>query len=172
MVKPVPESYAPYYESYIARVSENDLTTAFNNRESSLDNFLNSIDESRTETGYAPGKWTIKDIIQHLTDCERIFGYRAVCIARGEDKSLPGFDEVPYAQMAKANKRTWSSLCEEFKLVRISTGMMFESFQPEALLNIGTANDHSISPLALGFIIIGHSHHHINIIKERYLTVM
>lgn len=172
MAKPAPGSYSSHYEEYINLVHESDLFQAFNTLDKYMVDFFNSISESRTENGYAPGKWSIKDVLQHLIDCERIFGYRALCIARGEQKSLPGFDDEPYAQMAGAIHRKWHSLCEEFDLVRKSTKMMFESFNSQDLVRTGSANNHPVSPLALGYIILGHAAHHINIIKERYLTIM
>lgn len=172
MAKPAQGSYSSHYEVYISQIPESDLVEAFNAQDKSIAGFFSNISESRTEMGYAPGKWSIKDVLQHLIDCERIFGYRALCIARGEQKSLPGFDDEPYAQMAVANRRGWNSLCEEFILIRKTTKMMFESFSSTDMERTGLANNHPVSPLALGYIILGHAAHHINIVKERYLSIM
>lgn len=172
MAKPAPGTYSTHYEDYIRIIPETDLKQAFANREINIGNFFNDINETRTEKGYAPGKWTIKDLLQHLIDCERIFCYRALCIARGEQKSLPGFDNEPYAQMAAANRRSWASLCKEFDVVRETTKLLFDSFSDADMGRSGLANNHPITVLALGYITLGHAYHHIRIVKERYLTAL
>lgn len=120
---------------------------------------------------YAPGKWSIKDILQHCIDTERIMSYRALCFARHEDNVLPGFDEGLYAKNTNLKNRTIESLIEEFSVLRKSTIFLFSYMDDVMLLRNGTANGMRISPLSLGFVIIGHAKHHENIIKERYYSL-
>jgi hypothetical protein len=118
---------------------------------------------------YAPGKWTIKSIIQHIIDAERIMSYRALCFARRDSTNLPGFDEDHFAMHTNADSRPLNNLLEEFTIVRKSSIALFKSFDDNMLQQTGTANNRSISVLALGFVISGHQLHHLNVISERYL---
>jgi hypothetical protein len=120
---------------------------------------------------YAHGKWTIKDILQHCIDTERIMAYRALCFARNDDTILPGFDENQYAKNTSTKNATIEDLITEFSLVRKSNVWLFKSFDKTMLLRKGTANLTRISPLALGFVIVGHALHHEQIIKERYYNL-
>jgi uncharacterized damage-inducible protein DinB len=118
---------------------------------------------------YAEGKWTIKDIIQHVIDTERIFAYRALRISRNDITPLPGFEENDYVENTKANERGIQDLLAEFSAVRYATLFLFKSFSEEQLKRIGTASGTAISVRAIGFIIIGHQKHHQNVFQERYL---
>ena len=131
--------------------------------------FLQSIPADKRDYRYDEGKWTIKEVLLHILDAERIFAYRALCIARKDKTSLPSFDENLYADNSKADQRDWDELIEEFRLVRQSNGIMFASFDNEQLETSGIASNKSIYVLAIGFILVGHITHHIRIIKERYL---
>ena len=144
-----PEEYNPYYA----------ITEAF----------LNAIPKDKLEYRYAEGKWTVKEIIQHIIDTERIFAYRALRVARNDKTALPGFEENDYALTGNANARTLESLLAEYKAVRQATIALFNSFSDDMLKHIGTASNSPISARAIGFIIIGHEAHHCNVIKERYL---
>jgi len=117
---------------------------------------------------YAPGKWTIKSILQHIIDTERIISYRALRFARKDATPLPPFDEEYFAMHTNADSRTLNDLLEEFIVVRRSSIVLFKSFSDEMLKQTGIAFNRSISVLALGFVIAGHPLHHLNIIKERY----
>lgn len=135
--------------------------------------YVFSIKEDLEKLGdyvYLPGKWTIKQILQHCIDTERIMAYRALCFARKDFNKLPGYEEDDYANNAQVEKRSISDLLEEFNLVRESNICMFKSLNNEQLLHLGNANNSEISPLHLGFVIIGHPIHHMNVIKERYLS--
>jgi uncharacterized damage-inducible protein DinB len=169
MPKPTVGDYPEYFGRYINQVAEEDLSEAFKNQFSKIDKFLRSIDETKANYAYAEGKWTLKELLQHIIDTERIFNYRALCFARKETLSLPSFDENLYAQNSDANTRKWKNLSNEFINVRRSTEDLFNSFSDEMLGNKGTANNNTISVLSLGFIIIGHVTHHIKIAEERYL---
>lgn len=120
---------------------------------------------------YAPDKWSIKDILQHCIDTERIMSYRALCFARNDDNVLPGFEEGLYAKNTHLENRTIASLIDEFSVLRKSTILLFSYMNKTMLLRKGTANMTRISPLSLGFVIIGHALHHEKIIKERYYSL-
>jgi hypothetical protein len=121
---------------------------------------------------YAPGKWTVKDTIQHIIDTERVFAYRAMRISRGDTTPLPGFDENMYAEHTTAATRTLEDLMEEFDVVRRSTILLYKSSTDGMLQNEGTASGKTISPLAIGFTIAGHAIHHMNVLRERYYPLI
>lgn len=169
MSKPLKGSHPSYFDRYINLVPEDDLQTAFKNQLPVITAFLNSISEEKAKHAYAPGKWTIKELLLHMTDTERIFAYRSLCFARKEEQSLPGFDENLYAENSHANARSWTDLVNEFLLVRTTTELLFSSFTEEALHNAGTANNNPATALSMGFTAIGHVYHHKKILEERYL---
>ena len=131
--------------------------------------FFNKIPIEKHDYRYLDGKWTIKDVIQHMIDAERIFAYRALRFSRGDQTNLPGFEENTYAKTANATNRNWESLISEFEMVRKSTILLFESFNEEMLTLAGTANNGIMTVRALGFVIIGHCQHHLQVLEERYL---
>ena len=169
MARPNREDYSGFNETYVSLVPEEDIIQAFRESVKSTDEFLKSIPKEKYEYYYAPGKWTIKQMLQHVIDAERVFAYRALCIARGEKQNLPGFDENQYAAAADGNQRDFSDLVEEFRTVRNSNIMMFEKFTPEMMNGRGLSNNNSITVLSLGYIIVGHWRHHQRILRERYL---
>lgn len=158
-----------YYHNYISQVEQDELTEAFNVGTPEFIQFLENIPADKYDYRYAEGKWTIKELLQHVIDAERIFAYRALCFARKDPTFLPGFDENTYADNAKAHQREWNDLVSEFKFVRISSEYMFNSFDEDQLDAMGTANNNSVYVLAIGYILIGHTLHHMKVIKERYL---
>ena len=162
--------YAPYQEAYITLVD--DAWNLTEELEVSVHNFIKFVQDipmDKHDYRYAVGKWTIKDIIQHLIDSERIFAYRALRFARNDTTQLPGFDENLYAATANGAERKLQEMLTELALVRQSTIMLFKSFSADDLLKRGIASGNLASVRALGFIIIGHQNHHIKIFKERYL---
>lgn len=158
-----------FYHGYISKAKENDLPTALKNSTTELFGLLKSIPADKHDHRYADGKWTIKEVVQHMIDGERVFTYRALRFARKDDTPLPGFDENLFAQTAKADKRNWKDLVEEFAALRKATESMFASFDDEQLEQSGVASENSTYVLGIGFIIAGHVNHHCQIIKERYL---
>ena len=124
------------------------------------------------DRAYAPEKWSVKDIIQHLIDAERIFTYRALRFARNDSTALPGFEENEYAPAAQGNKRSIDDLLSEFRALRGSTLDLFESFDKEMLEKVGKASGVDISVLAIGFAIVGHTRHHVNVIREKYFPLI
>jgi uncharacterized damage-inducible protein DinB len=130
---------------------------------------MHSLPEDKLFYRYATGKWTIKDILVHISDDERIYAYRALCFARNDQTVLPGFEQDKYARYAQAGARTLPDILGEFITVRKATVSLFESLPAEAFTRQGVANSHKVSVRALAYHIAGHELHHINIIKERYL---
>ena len=169
MSKPNPEEYAPRFQNYIDYVDTTDLMGALESQREILEKFLPGIPEICHDFAYAPGKWTLREVLQHLIDCERIFAYRALAIARGESQSLPSFEENIYAENSSAKFRTWAELCEELQLVRLCTLMLFRSFTQETLAMVGTVGEQPLGVKATGFIISGHLAHHVQTIKTKYL---
>lgn len=161
--------YNPFYQTYINKSQNVDLKQGLRENFESVYKFLNAIPKDKLEYRYADGKWTIKEVIQHLIDAERIFAYRALRIARQDQTPLPGFEENDYVPASFANDRSRAELLADYKAVRQATVSLFDSFTDAMLLQIGTASNSPISVRALGFITIGHENHHCQVIKERYL---
>ncbi|MBL7724720.1 MAG: DinB family protein [Chitinophagaceae bacterium] len=169
MARPDLSRVPEWFHRYIAQVEGDDLLPVLIQQQSSFVQFLENLPADKIDYRYGPDKWTIKEVLQHIIDAERVFLYRALCIARGEKQSLPGFDENEYAANSKAHNRNWNDMLEEFKAVRRSSEILFASFDNEQLEATGISNKNPIYVLAIGFIIAGHLTHHLNIIKERYL---
>ncbi len=156
-------------QNYIRAVKEEDVHKALKKNTRQFSKFLKEIPRKKIDHAYAEGKWTIKEILQHIIDAERVFTYRALSFARKDANPLPGFDENSWAANSGGSKREWDGLVKEFKDVRRATGRLFGSFTDEQLRASGTANGNLVNVLALGFLPVGHVLHHMRIIKERYL---
>ena len=169
MSKPSPTNYPGYFQKYIDQVPEEDLFLAFENQLPVISELLSGITEEKSTYAYAAGKWTLKELLQHIIDTERIFNYRALCFARKETASLPGFEENDYAAHSAAGNRTWQTMVDELLIVRESTTLLFKSFSNDALASIGKANNNPTSVAAIGFITVGHFYHHKKVMEERYL---
>ncbi len=169
---PIPESntFPSYFAPYINLVESDNIASALKDQMPEAEKFLNSITGEQSLIKYAEGKWTIREVLQHIIDAERIFAYRALCIARKEKSVLHSFDEVEYAANTNANRREWKDLIGEFLAVRNSTIFLFDSFTQEDLNTSGKVSDYEISILPLGYTIAGHAAHHFKIIRERYLA--
>lgn len=162
--------YIPYFKNYINQVEEEfGLIEGLELGFKSLYSFYESIPEGKHKFSYVEGKWTVKEIISHLIDTERVFCYRAMRFARKDNTPLAGFDENNYAMYSGANKRSMMSLLKEYKVVRQSTIALFKSFDNDMLMSRGVAGGGEVTVRALGFLIIGHEKHHSNVIRERYL---
>jgi DinB superfamily len=170
MNRPLETEYAPYFSSYIGQVNENEILPVLRSQLDALDVLLDRVSPDHETYRYAEGKWSIREIVGHLIDGERVFGYRALCIARGETQSLPGFDQDEYMASAPYDHIELEDLLSEFRLVRQSNIAMFRNFDETAWTRIGTANDNQVSVRALAFIMAGHTRHHMNVLRERYLT--
>ncbi len=170
MPKPSPDTYPAFFKKYVDAVPEEDLLAAFTNQLPAISAFLNNISEEKSNYAYAPGKWTLKELLLHMIDTERLFNYRALCFARKETISLPGFDEDAYAANSNANARSWKGMVDEFIAVRRSTEFLFKSFSDEMLGFSGTANNNPATVLSVGFMTVGHVYHHKEVMQERYLS--
>lgn len=164
------DEFARYYATYINQVSsEYTLVEELEISIHRLIKFVQNIPMDKFDYRYAEGKWTIKDILQHLIDAERIFAYRALRFARNDKTELHGFEENDYVDEAHANKRSIQELLTELAVVRQATLSLFKSLSNEELIRKGIASNNPISVRALGFIIIGHQNHHQRVFEERYL---
>ena len=167
--RPSENEYAAYYGKYIALVEGGDIVETLERQSEDTLALLRGINEERAAHRYEPGKWSIKEVVGHLIDAERIFAYRALAIARGEQKPLPGMEQDEYMAHADFDSRTLADLAEEFEHVRRSNVLMFRNLDAEAWSRRGTASDNEVSVRALAYIIAGHETHHIRILRERYL---
>ncbi len=158
-----------FYHNYILQVPEDELIPALNKNTEEMLAFFETIPEQKYDYRYAPGKWNIREILQHVIDGERVFSYRALRFARMDQTPLPGFDEKLFNEHGGGGMRAWNELVEEFSAVRKSTTCLFASFTPEQLEAEGVANDDRIYVMGIGFICAGHCYHHRNVIIERYL---
>jgi uncharacterized damage-inducible protein DinB len=161
----MPPSFTPYLQA----IGENDLEAALRRNTRRFRKLVKDIPKKKINYAYAEGKWTLKEVLQHLVDAERVFVFRALHFSRKDGAPLPGFDENVWAITAKAPKRSWGELVEEFLALRASTEMFFNSLDEEQLLATGTANNNTAMVAGLGFVCAGHVQHHLNIIRERYL---
>jgi len=168
MSRPSNDQYPPFYETYVKLVPEENMHTALSNSLQQIKQDLSLIGIDKADYAYAPDKWTVKQLLQHAIDTERIFGYRALCISRGEHQSLPGFDEKVYADIADARNRHLKDLKEEMLTVRLSTMQLFQGFDTEMINRTGLSNQKSVSVLALGYMIIGHWRHHAGVLHDKY----
>lgn len=164
-----PSEVPAFYHGYISAAQGRDPIDAMKAAQTRTSSLITRIPADRGDHHYAPGKWTIKEVLQHVIDSERVFSYRALRFARNDATELPGFDENHYAPNAEAGRRDLAAIAEEMNVTRASTLAMFQSFTPEMLLRSGKANGNSISVRALGWVIAGHAVHHMNVIEQRYL---
>lgn len=163
------KEYGSYYQNYIDKSGDLSMLDGLRSNLDAIISFYQNIPDDKLEYRYAEGKWTIKEIIQHLMDAERVFAYRALRAARHDGTNLPGFEQDDYVLTSKANRRTMHQLLEEYKVLRSSTIHLLESLSQQDLSKIGMASGSPISARAVGFIIIGHENHHREIIEQRYL---
>ncbi len=163
------DEYNNYYQSYLDKAGDNNVFDSLRTNHKTIIPFFNSISSEKFLYRYAKDKWTIKEILLHLIDTERVFAYRAMCIARRDKTELPGFDQDAYVANSRANARSLDDLLSEYTRVRMATLSLYESFDDADLIQIGIANRSNLSVRAIAFIIVGHENHHLQIIKERYL---
>jgi hypothetical protein len=167
-MRPADTEYAPYYATYIARVIEQDVLPVLEVQPAELQRLATAINPDRESFRYAPDKWSIRQTFGHLLDTERVMGYRAFCISRGEEKPLPGFDQNDYVARAHSDQRTVAEMVGEFSAVRTANLWTIRRWTPEEWSRVGTANGKAVSARAVAFIMAGHVRHHVAILKERY----
>ena len=168
MSRPLENEYASAFQGYVSHVSEDDIMPAMRSQIDALDVLLDRVAPELETYRYAEGKWSIREIVGHLIDGERVFGYRALCIARGETQNMPGFDQDEYMLSAPFDRIELEDLLSEFRLVRLSNIAMMRTFDETAWGRMGTANGNPISVRALAYIMVGHTRHHMDVLRERY----
>jgi hypothetical protein len=167
--RPAADEYAPYYEKYVSLVPAGDIVGTLERQLADTLSLLRSVPEDRAGSSYEPGKWSVKELVGHVIDTERVFSHRALRFARGDRTPLPGYEQDDYVRAANFDSRTLSSIAGEFGRVRAATVALFQTFDEAAWARRGAANDNEVSVRALAHILAGHELHHINILRERYL---
>ena len=168
MTRPTESDYAPAHAAYVALVPEDDILSAMEQQSSAMQKVLSSLDEARATHRYASDKWSVKEVIGHIADAERIIGYRALAVARGEQQPLPAFDENAYVQNASFDDWKLGDLAEEYALVRRTNIVFFKNLRAEAWDRSGTANQARVTVRGLAYVIVGHERHHLQVLRERY----
>jgi hypothetical protein len=167
--RPQSSEYAPYYDRYISKVPEGDIIAILERGLNEALTFIRNTPEARGTHRYAEGKWSIKEVIGHIIDGERVFAYRALRFGRNDKTPLPGFEQDDFIKGAAFDKRTLKDLAEEYEHVRRSTISLFAGLEPEAWDRRGPANDDEVSVRGIAYIIAGHERHHLEVLKEKYL---
>ena len=168
--RPAAGEYAPFYAGYINGMPDGSLLPQLRSQAGETAALLAGIPAAKHDFSYWPGKWTVKELVGHMGDAERVFSYRALRIGRGDTTPLPGFEEKEYARASGASARTLSDLAAELAAIRASTLALLEHLPPEAAARMGTASGNPVSVRALAWIIAGHERHHLRILRERYLS--
>jgi DinB family protein len=168
--RPRNDEAAPYYFTYIDRITSNDVISVLERQSEELPAFLASISEEKSLHRYAPGKWSIRESWNHVSDCERVFVSRAFWFARGFDTPLPSFDQNIAVAGAKADDISWARHIEEFRVVRLATLAFFRNLPAEAWPRTGVASGNPFTVRALAYVAAGHVAHHVAILQERYLA--
>lgn len=171
LIKPTVGEYTGFNSAYVSGVLHEDFLGLYLSQIDDVKEIYGQLGEEKSNLAYAPGKWTGKEVLGHIIDTDRILGYRALCIARGEKVSLPGFDQDQYMEGANFNRLPLSQLIRDFELSRLSLDSMAKTFDPASYAVIGAANGFPVSLRALLCIIPGHALHHFKILRERYLTL-
>jgi hypothetical protein len=167
--RPDKSEYAPFFERYVSLVRHANVVTALSAQLDDTVALLHTISANQALHRYEPGKWSIKEVVGHLIDCERVFSFRAHSFARGNPAPLPGFDENEYSRLAGYDRRGWGSIKDEFELVRRSSIALFGALEPEAWTRRGTAWENEVTVRALAYITAGHELHHLGVLRTRYL---
>jgi uncharacterized damage-inducible protein DinB len=167
--KPAPNEYPAFLETYLKRLPDTDILALLAEQVETLLRQFDNMEETDAEKGYAEGKWSIKELLQHMLDTERVMAYRALCFSRKEAAMLPGFDEDEYALNSDANRRKLADIMAEYRLQRQSTIALIKSFSSEMLDRFGKANNATYNVRSLVWVIAAHENHHLHIIQTRYL---
>jgi hypothetical protein len=169
---PTSTEYTPYFARYISLVTEDRFAAALRDQPKQWRALLGKLSTEQAGYRYAPGKWTVRQVMGHVIDAERVFAYRALCIARGEAASLPSFDENAYADAAGHDGYALDELLDEFATVRLANLALFEHMDGAAWLRVGTVNQNAISTRGLAYIMVGHAQHHAGVLVQRYGAVL
>ena len=172
LARPTPEEYPAAFEPYMAAVPEGDVLALLRAQMDDVAATYSGLGDAQAGFRYAPSKWSLKDLLQHLSDSERVFAYRALCIGRGDATPLPGFEENDYVQAAQADDRPLADLLSEWTAVRMGSLTLFRSLPDPAWANRGTANGRQITARCFPYCCVGHTAHHLAVIRERYLPAL
>lgn len=170
MNRPEKNEYDPYYETYVSLVGDGDIVDTLERQAAEVREFFAAIPEEKGPYAYAEGKWSIKELLGHIIDGERMFMYRIFRISRADKTPIEGFEQDGYIENARSNSRRFADLLEEFAALRRANIIAYRHFSDEDWGRTGTANELEITPRALAYIMAGHVTHHLNILKDRYLT--
>lgn len=170
MNRPDKSEYDPYYERYVSLVEDRDILDALASQPTVLQDLFTAVPEAKGSFAYADGKWSIKEVLGHLIDGERMFAYRLFRISRGDRTPIEGFEQDGYIENAHSNDRSFADLLEEFSLLRRANMIFLNNMADDAWSRVGTANNVNISVRALVYIMAGHIEHHLDILRERYLS--
>ena len=170
--RPQSSDYASYYANYVMQVPDGDFLEILEGQLHDMKQLLGPLTEKQADFRYAPDKWSIKEILGHINDAERIFSYRLLRIARGDETPLPGFEQDDYIKTANSSAQTLSALLEEFTTIRHATISLVRPLDTSAWLRRGTASGKTVTALAQAFITVGHALHHQRILAERYLPAL
>ena len=170
MHRPEKSEYDPYYERYISLIIDNDIVPVLAGQLTELQDLFTALPEERGTYAYETAKWTIKEVLSHLIDGERIFAYRVFRIARGDKTPIEGFEQDGYIENSHANEGSFAELLDEFNLLRRANVLFFKNLDNDDWVRTGTANDVEISVRAIAFVMAGHIRHHITILRSRYLA--
>lgn len=168
LARPTPAEYAPYYAQYIAKLPEGNILDVLQSQNRLTLQWLAAAGEARGDFRYAPGKWSLKQVIGHLCDTERVFAYRALVFARSDRSPLPSMEQDDYVQHSNFDRRTLGSIAEEFASIRAATLSLFQSIEGDMWMRRGTANNVEFTVRAMPYIIGGHELHHMGVVRERY----
>lgn len=172
MTRPLPDEYPPFFAGYIDRVREVDVVGALRAQIGVLGALAAAVSPERETYAYAAGKWTMRQVVGHLGDAERVFSYRALCFARGDRTPLPGFDENAYVDHARFNDARLSDLVEELVLLRSANLKMLGALDEGQWSATGTANGRAMSVRALAYVMTGHVRHHLMVLRDRYAVAV
>ena len=170
MHRPETNEYAPYYDKYVSKINEEDILDVLERQPEELADLFRDLPEQKGLDAYEVGKWSMKESISHVIDGERIFGYRALRISRGDETPIEGFEQDGYIENSHANERSFADLLEEFSLQRRANMLMLRNLRENAWKRMGTASGVAVSVRALAYIMAGHVRHHQVIFKEKYLA--
>jgi hypothetical protein len=168
LARPLPDEYAPFYAGYVARVPEGDVLELLVRQADDTQALLSSLAPDRATYRYEPGKWSVTEVAGHLCDAERIFAYRALRFARGDETPLPGFDEAAYVPQAAFERRGLADVLGELRCLRDATLFLFRGLDDAAGLRRGVANGSPMTTRAAAYVIAGHERHHLEVLRTRY----
>jgi hypothetical protein len=167
--RPLASEYAPYYETYVGGIPENDILAVLRDQRESTFSFLESVPTGKIDFAYAPGKWTLRQVFGHVLDMEWVFAARALHFARGVPGALPGVEQDDVMKVVDFTARSWDAMLDEWSHLRAANIRFFEGLDETAWNRVGVASGHPVTPRALAYIIAGHERHHIGVIRTRYL---